>query len=94
MLTEAPVAVPGARADRPTTAEGRIVAQQVPYTGDERESLQASLNRHRDAVLWKLEGLDDADLRRAMLPSGNTLLGLVKHLATWECAALGGDPRA
>jgi len=37
-------------------------------------------------VLWKLEGQDDADLRRAMLPSGNTLLGLVKHLATWEYA--------
>lgn len=62
------------------------MAQQVPYTGDEKESLQASLNRHRDAALWKLEGLDDADLRRAMLPSGNTLLGLVKHLATWEYA--------
>jgi hypothetical protein len=62
------------------------VAQMVPYTGDEKESLQLSLDRHRDAVLWKLEGLGDAELRRAMLPSGNTLLGLVKHLATWEYA--------
>jgi uncharacterized damage-inducible protein DinB len=62
------------------------VAQMVPYTGNEKESLQVSLDRHRDAVLWKLEGLDDAELRRAMLPSGNTLLGLVKHLATWEYA--------
>lgn len=60
------------------------MVQRVPYTGGERESLQASLNRHRDAVVWKLQGLDDAELRRAMLPSGNTLLGLVKHLATWE----------
>lgn len=58
--------------------------QQVPYTGGEKESLQASLNRHRDAVVWKLQGLDDAELRRVVLPSGNTLLGLVKHLATWE----------
>ncbi len=56
----------------------------VPYTGGERESLQASLNRHRDAVVWKLQGLGGAELRRVMLPSGNTLLGLVKHLATWE----------
>jgi uncharacterized damage-inducible protein DinB len=56
----------------------------VPYVGGEKESLQASLNRHRDAVLWKLDGLDDAQLRQAILPSGNTLLGLVKHLATWE----------
>jgi hypothetical protein len=56
----------------------------VPYTGGEKESLQASLNRHRDAVVWKLQGLDDTELRRATLPSGNTLLGMVKHLATWE----------
>lgn len=63
-----------------------IVAKLVPYTGDEKESLRVSLDRHRDAVLWKLEGLDDAELRSAMLPSGNTLLGLVKHLATWEYA--------
>jgi hypothetical protein len=60
------------------------MVQWVPYTGGERESLQASLNRHRDAVVWKLQGLDDTELRQAMLPSGNTLLGLVKHLATWE----------
>jgi uncharacterized damage-inducible protein DinB len=62
------------------------VAQQVPLTGDEKESLQASLDRHRAAVLWKLEDLDDAALRLVMLPSGNNLLGLVKHLATWEYA--------
>jgi uncharacterized damage-inducible protein DinB len=60
------------------------VAQRVPYIGDEKESLQVSLDRHRDAVLWKLQGLGDAELRHAMLPSGNSLLGLVKHLATWE----------
>ena len=60
------------------------MVQWVPYTGGEKESLQASLNRHRDAVVWKLQGLDDTELRRVMLPSGNTLLGLVKHLATWE----------
>lgn len=60
------------------------MVQWVPYTGGEKESLQASLNRHRDAVVWKLQGLGDTELRRAMLPSGNTLLGLIKHLATWE----------
>jgi uncharacterized damage-inducible protein DinB len=61
----------------------------VPFTGGEKESLHASLNRHRDVVLWKLEGLDDASLRRAVVPSGTTLLGLVKHLAaveySWFC---------
>ena len=32
---------------------------RVPYTGAEKESLKVSLDRHRDAVLWKLEGLGD-----------------------------------
>ncbi|MFJ6568239.1 DinB family protein [Streptomyces sp. NPDC091292] len=67
--------------------------QRVPYTGGEKESLQVSLDRHRDAVLWKLEGLDDEQLRRTVLPSGLTLIGLVKHLATveygWFCETFG-----
>lgn len=62
---------------------------RVPFTGGEKDSLHASLNRHRDVVLWELEGLDDASLRRALVPSGTTLLGLVKHLAaveySWFC---------
>ncbi|MPZ94112.1 MAG: DUF664 domain-containing protein [Propionibacteriales bacterium] len=57
---------------------------RVPFTGGEKESLQVSLDRHRDAVLWKLEGLDDAQLRRPMTPTGTSLLGLVKHLASVE----------
>jgi hypothetical protein len=69
------------------------MARRVPFTGDEKESLRVSLDRHRDAVLWKLEGLDDADLRRAMTPSGTNLLGLVKHLAAveygWFCQTFG-----
>src|ERR1044071_1689820 len=69
------------------------MSRRVPFTGAEKESLQASLDRHRDAVLWKLEGLDDADRRRAMTPSGTNLLGLVKHLAAveygWFCQTFG-----
>ena len=69
------------------------MARRVPFTGDEKESLRVSLDRHRDAVLWKLEGLDDAALRRAMTPSGTNLLGLVKHLAAveygWFCETFG-----
>jgi uncharacterized damage-inducible protein DinB len=65
----------------------------VPFTGDEKESLFASLDRHRDAVLWKLEGLDDEQVRRPMVPSGTSLLGLVKHLASveygWFCETFG-----
>ena len=47
---------------------------RVPFTGDEKQSLHVSLDRHRDAVLWKVEGLDDTNLRRVMTPSGTNLL--------------------
>jgi uncharacterized damage-inducible protein DinB len=57
---------------------------KVPPTGGEKESLHASLNRHRDVVLWKIQELDDAALRRPMTPTGTNLLGLVKHLAAVE----------
>ena len=71
------------------------MAQRVPFTGGEKESLHVSLDRHRDAVLWKLEGLDDEALRRAMVPSGSNLLGLVKHLAAveyaWFCQTFGRE---
>ncbi|MFI5973914.1 DinB family protein [Streptomyces sp. NPDC051452] len=50
----------------------------------EKDTLRASLDRHRDAVLWKLEGLGDEPLRRPMTPTGTSLLGLVKHLAAVE----------
>jgi uncharacterized damage-inducible protein DinB len=66
---------------------------RVPFTGDEKQSLHVSLDRHRNAVLWKLEGLDDTNLRRAMTPSGTNLLGMVKHLAaveySWFCETFG-----
>jgi uncharacterized damage-inducible protein DinB len=69
------------------------MARRVPFTGGEKQSLHVSLDRHRDAVLWKLEGLDDDALRRAMTPSGTNLLGLVKHLAAveygWFCETFG-----
>ena len=58
---------------------------RVPLTGGEKESLHASLNRHRDVVLWKLEDVSDEDVRRPMVPSGTSRLGLVKHLAAVDC---------
>jgi hypothetical protein len=69
------------------------MSKHVPFTGSEKESLHISLDRHRDAVLWKLDGLDDAALRQPMTPSGTNLLSLVKHLATveygWFCTTFG-----
>jgi uncharacterized damage-inducible protein DinB len=71
------------------------MGRRVPFTGGEKESLHVSLDRHRDVVLWKLDGLDDERLRRPMTPSGTNLLGLVKHLASvefgWFCETFGRE---
>ncbi|MEU1202883.1 DinB family protein [Streptomyces sp. NPDC005813] len=57
------------------------------------KDLKADLHRYlqsaRDAVLWKLEGLSEYDVRRPMTPTGTNLLGLVKHLAGVELGYLG-----
>ncbi len=67
----------------------------TPFAAGEKEALQTSLQRHRELMLWKLEGLDDEALRRSPVPSGTTLLGLVKHLAAveygWFCLTFGRD---
>lgn len=54
-----------------------------------KELLLNYLERAREAVLWKLEGLSEYDLRRPMTPTGTNLLGLVKHLASVELGYLG-----
>ena len=69
--------------------------RRVPYVGGEKESLYVALDRHRDVVLWKLGGLDDEQVRRPITPSGTSLLGLVKHLASveygWFCETFGRE---
>ena len=53
----------------------------VPTAGSELEVLDAQLQRCQETLLIKIEGLSDEDLRRSVVPSGVTLLGMVKHLA-------------
>jgi uncharacterized damage-inducible protein DinB len=48
---------------------------------DEKQTLQRFLQYARGALLWKLDGLSDYDIRRPMTPTGTNLLGLVKHCA-------------
>jgi hypothetical protein len=55
----------------------------------EKDLLRASLQEARDAMVWKLDGLSDAEMRRPMTPTGTNLLGLVKHLAGLEYGYLG-----
>ncbi|WP_018335400.1 DinB family protein [Actinomycetospora chiangmaiensis] len=56
---------------------------------DPKATLHRYLTQARDAVVWKLEGLGEYDVRRPLTPTGTNLLGLVKHLAIVESGYLG-----
>ena len=56
----------------------------------EKADLLEYLQRGRDAVVWKLEGASELDVRRPLTPTGTNLLGLVKHLAGVDAGYLGG----
>jgi hypothetical protein len=62
-------------------------------TGSEKDILHVSIDRHRKALLWKIEGLSEEQLRRVLVPSGTNLLGLIKHLGAveygWFCETFG-----
>lgn len=59
--------------------------QPVPRNdGGELDTALAFLNFARACVLKKTDGLDDAQLRRRIVPSGTTLLWLVRHLTRCE----------
>lgn len=45
----------------------------------EGDTLRAFVRFHQDALLRKIDGLDDDQLRRSPVPSGTCLLGIVKH---------------
>ena len=52
-------------------------------------ALRRSLKVASEALLWKLDGLSEYDVRRPMTPTGTNLLGLVKHVASVEAGYLG-----
>jgi uncharacterized damage-inducible protein DinB len=54
-----------------------------------KADLHRYLREAREAVLWKLDGLSDYDLRRPLTPTGTNLLGLVKHLGGIETGYFG-----
>jgi hypothetical protein len=54
-----------------------------------KQTLHRYLQIVREAVLWKLDGLSEYDVRRPMSPTGTNLLGLVKHLAGVEIGYFG-----
>ncbi|TDD41516.1 DinB family protein [Nonomuraea terrae] len=54
-----------------------------------KSDLRRYLQSVREAVLWKLDGLSEYDIRRPLTPTGTNLLGLVKHLAGVEAGYFG-----
>jgi hypothetical protein len=54
-----------------------------------KEYLHGDLCWIREALVWKLEGLSEYDIRRPLTSTGTNLLGLVKHSATWEARYFG-----
>ena len=63
----------------------------VPRTGDEKAMLSAFLDRYRETIIWKLEGLSREQASRRLVPSETTLIGVAKHLAYVERGWFQGD---
>jgi uncharacterized damage-inducible protein DinB len=56
----------------------------APVAGGEKEVLAGFLDHYRSVLLEICEGLSEEQLRRPMVPSGTSLLSMVKHLAYVE----------
>jgi uncharacterized damage-inducible protein DinB len=91
----------------PTGADGAAGAAEGPrgdvrppgLEADERTTLLAFLDYLREAVAAKAAGVPDEAARAAGVPSGTSLLGLVRHLTAtehnwfvWAYAGEGDDP--
>ena len=67
--------------------QARVVPHErlpVPVAGDEKTMLSAFLDRYRETLIWKLDGVSTAEASQRLVPSATTLLGVVKHLAYVE----------
>jgi hypothetical protein len=56
---------------------------------DPKADLRRYLQAGREALLWKLDGLSEYDVRRPLVPTGTNLLGLIKHVASVEAGYFG-----
>lgn len=54
-----------------------------------KSALRHYLQSNRDALLWKLDGLSERDLRMPRTPTGTNLIGIVKHMANVEIGYFG-----
>ncbi|MER7706086.1 DinB family protein [Kitasatospora sp. NPDC097605] len=70
--------------DDAITVSGRADLRPPGINADEHSTLLAFLDYLRDCVIAKTEGLSDEDARRPGVPSGTSLLWLVRHLTAVE----------
>src|ERR1700692_1346730 len=56
---------------------------------DPKTDLHRYLQAGREALVWKLDGLSEYNIRRPMVPTGTNLLGLIKHVASVELGYFG-----
>lgn len=69
----------------PPATEGPAYRIDPGFVAGERAMLEGWLDFHRDTLRWKIEGLDDDQLKqRPVPPSTMSLLGLVRHMADVE----------
>ncbi len=66
------------------TVNPPLVDEDLVSTAGEREVLEGFLDYHRQVISGKLRGLSEDDVRRRLVPSLTTLIGLVKHAAAVE----------
>lgn len=52
--------------------------------GDDRQVLTGLLQFQRESLVRKLDGLDEWDARRALVPTGTSLFWLVRHMVRAE----------
>ena len=68
----------------------------APVVGDEKTTLEGMLDHYRGLLLEICSGLSDEELRRPMVPSGTSLLGIIKHLSfverSWFQENVGNEP--
>ncbi len=79
---------------RPTVSP---VADRKPprmVASGERQTIRALMQYQRESVVRKLDGLTEEQARSALVPSGTSLLWLVKHLTMaellWVCRRFAG----
>lgn len=74
----------GAQTGSPAVFAAGSGRTDTPSVADEMTSLSAWLDWHRETLISKLDGLTEDQVRWSPVPSGTTLLGLVKHLTETE----------